>query len=778
MIYRFGARWRARLRSTVRALGDWLQGRQEGQSLVLIAFSIFGLLAFAGLAVDLGMLYVQRVQVSRAADAAALAGVADLPMEEAAHKRALTYLQDNGYDYSKHDVKWAINTYQSSGGGAYTWDPATPPEVSTVIWVDTEYSRDQAAGAPENTASRIRVRVKRLVPTVFLQFLGFGRLPAEAMAEAENINRIDSVIVYDESSSMEFMTVCYGCWERRSDAMYPDGDIFPLHWSDTSPTIADHCAHSCVITPVNYSRYEPNQSYESNDCHYQEFEVANPDYYIVIEAEEYSAIHPDYQPLVGEPFHTFWVVQHNDHGSYYKGDQADVNDGDPYRGAYIRHHPFGSRTTHFDGIALPCEADDVQDGYCVREVPTSLSMPDEERDMINDILPQPAPRADYDFEVPVNDNYFFWVRGQGGDGGTNNHIFWGLDGTYRGEEDGFPQQGDLWEGADKDDWEWRCLNDGGAGEWLTGGTQTTLNLWAGGPAFSVDRILITTEDPSGGLPVPATFRANKGRTGWACLPCDPRFAGVPGGHDAGSHGFLPDCQIDNRFDPIYDDEQPIRDALEAAKFFVSRLDIRLDQVGYVAYDSSADIRDELQCVRRLGPESLDDPGCNPNPDPYVEDPDCGCHQRVITETILTHLDAAVAGGGTNIPHAIQLGIDVLSTSEPHYGRPGAAHIMILLTDGETHNIGGADCAGVGDLWPYNTGDSDVDIAKDCSVHYANLAHDNGIAIYTIGLGTGADKDLLRYLASLTGGEYFPATQDNLNDVFDELYERIFIRLVK
>mgnify|MGYP006288477375 CR=1 FL=1 len=762
---------------------------EEGQSLVLIAFAFMGLLAFAGLAVDLGLVYVNRVQVSRAVDAASLAAVSDLPVEEAAQTRALTYLRDNGYDYSSPHTLWAADTFSTtSAGGVYGWNPNTPEDVTTVIWIDTQYSQDSEAAEPESTASRIRVRVKQMVPTVFMQFLGLKRVPVESLAEAENINRIDTVIVYDDSSSMEFTTVCYGCWEPDDDEMYPVGEIYPLHWSETSTMTADHCAGGCtvlddsVVTDDNYSTYSATD-YEYNNCHYRDpkddvyTHTANYyDYHIVIEAEEYSSIHPEYQPLVGEPFHTFWVVQRNGRNAYYHDHGPGWS-----RGAYIRHHPYGSRATHFDGIALPCEQADVENGICVMDVPDWLSMPEEEEEYVEDILPQPVPRAEYDFKAPIDAGYYFWVRGQGGDGpgGHNNHIFWRLDDGSLHEEDGFPEQGDLWEGADPDDWQWRCLNEGTGGEWLSANSDHTLKLLAGGPGFSVDRILITTDsggDPNDTIPLePMAFPSNKGRTEWACHPCDPRFAGMAGGW-ASVYGMQPHCDMDTRLDPIYDDEQPIRNALEAAKYFVSRLDIRLDQVGYVSYDSSAHIEDELLCIRERGPETLDDPDCDASAEGI--DPDCGCYQNVITNTILTHLDSAVASGGTNIPGAIDKGIQVLSTSGSHYGRPGAAHVMILLTDGETHSLTGVDCSGVGDLWPYNTGDSSVDTAKDCSIHYANQALDNGVAIYTIGLGAGADKPLLRAIADKTGGAYYPATQDNLNDVFDKLYERIFIRLIK
>jgi hypothetical protein len=288
-----------------------------------------------------------------------------------------------------------------------------------------------------------------------------------------------------------------------------------------------------------------------------------------------------------------------------------------------------------------------------------------------------------------------------------------------------------------------------------------------------------------GLPFePAGFASNQGRTDWACHPCDPRFAGRPGGQAAtGATQYRPDCAIDNRYDPIYDDEQPIRDALESAKYFVSRMDIRLDQVGYVAYDNDASIEDELECIRRRGPKSLGAPGCDPDQE-SISDP-CGCYQRVMTNTILSHLDTARANGSTNIAHAMRLGISVLKTvpddydndgdTDQHYGRPGAAHVMILMTDGQanTHDHCAAECDDDPDFYPH---DDDPD--NDCVGYYAREARDNGIVVYTIGLGTGADKDLLRYVADLTGGRYYPATRDNLDDIFDELYERIFIRLVK
>jgi hypothetical protein len=168
-----------------------------------------------------------------------------------------------------------------------------------------------------------------------------------------------------------------------------------------------------------------------------------------------------------------------------------------------------------------------------------------------------------------------------------------------GQESNF-NSGAYYDGARGDRWSWRRLSkSGGDAVWLSEGTQT-LHLWAGGAGFDVDRIVITTDS---GSPLPSSIQtkpANNGRTGWDCHPCDPRFAGRPGGHEwtAEEPYYRPDCNVganpDQRHDAIYDDEQPLRGALEAAKHFVARLDPTLDQIGYVRYSSSASIRSELR----------------------------------------------------------------------------------------------------------------------------------------------------------------------------------------
>ena len=80
---------------------EYRAAREEGQSFVILAMAMVGLLVFAGLAVDAGVVYVTSVRLSRAVDAAALAGVVELPYESSisstlnADERARQFLAAN-----------------------------------------------------------------------------------------------------------------------------------------------------------------------------------------------------------------------------------------------------------------------------------------------------------------------------------------------------------------------------------------------------------------------------------------------------------------------------------------------------------------------------------------------------------------------------------------------------------------------------------------------------------------------------------------------------------
>ncbi len=101
------------------------------------------------------------------------------------------------------------------------------------------------------------------------------------------------------------------------------------------------------------------------------------------------------------------------------------------------------------------------------------------------------------------------------------------------------------------------------------------------------------------------------------------------------------------------------------------------------------------------------------------------------------------GGGTNIGE----GIMVANYELINCGDPNHLHIEILLTDGRAGDVP--------------------------ALQEAQNAADNGIVIFTIGLGNNTDPILLSQIAEITGGEYFPApTADTLNDIYVKIFRKV------
>jgi hypothetical protein len=438
-----------------------------------------------------------------------------------------------------------------------------------------------------------------------------------------------------------------------------------------------------------------------------------------------------------------------------------------------------------------------------------------------------APRADYDFVAPVSGNYYIWARGAGS---GSPYIHWGLDDTYLGET----YLGD--EGGFQGYWRWRRLEDEANGHNYVSLTQDqiyTLHIWAGSAGFRLDRIVITTDshydtEPDDYLPsyfsALTSAQANDARTRKACSPCDPRYAGwYPSaidpsqpsdpGHESNinfdelKYGTAPnvwwnpwcrnpvdpDDRPDNRDDRLWMGEQPIYDAREAVKNFIAKMDPALDQVGYVRYSTSAVVASELQCLRLLGPENLDDPDCDDvdeecHPSDYGHgngcDPACGCFEGVFKNTIIYEIDDTEPSSRTNIGAGTVAGTNILrvGTCPPRCGRPGAAKVMIVLTDGHANEsqsgCNGATLQATLDRVPDNPFAPGEVGDAECAAQAAFEAAGEGIIIYTITVGDGADQELMGVMADLTGGTHYHAIQsDKLDAIFDELFKRIFMRLI-
>lgn len=129
----------------------------------------------------------------------------------------------------------------------------------------------------------------------------------------------------------------------------------------------------------------------------------------------------------------------------------------------------------------------------------------------------------------------------------------------------------------------------------------------------------------------------------------------------------------------------------------------------------------------------------------VVDFDYGAYVDAPFTSDKTMFDAAVdqidSDGGTDLSSAISAGIGLFTSS--NYENDGHAKYIIMLTDGE----------------------------GSYSTAYTTEAQDDGIVIYTVGLGSEISVDLLTAIAQGTGGQYYHADEaDKLYAIFDAIAE--------
>jgi hypothetical protein len=715
-----------------------------------------GLLVIIGLAIDLGLMYVERIQLGRACDAAALAAAQELPFEDFAARRAIQYLRENGYDPNNTELIVLGPSAHLGDPGYLGWNaPANPKGTVTI---DCDRFEDSTAPDPNNSADKVMVYGRINVRMNFMLFIGFREVPVSAQAVAENVSNVDVAIVYDRSGSMEFDTRCYGCYEAYAPAgAYPNGRRYPL------PYDANICAASQPIVNGSYrilvaeaEYFTYNSSYVEHDYH-REYYVPNTN-------------------------STYWAIQ-RDPGAYASGYRSPYSNDN--RGAHMMHMPFSA----------------LVDGHST--------------------VDSKAPRLDYAFTIPSAGTWYVWIRAQAGPRDTPVKpwiVHVGIDGALLGSTNSgdFETAGGDYAGANDGRWTWARIGS----QSLTQAVHQ-VNVWGGGPGFRLDKVMVTNNPEGEGTgrdksssfirsttPTWASMQTEqyqtysysyasatyymgpadtRGRTGYACHQCNYIYGLVknqgctvgqaPGAgcEDLNGNGRIDQDEICNNInDDLFDDKQPIRASKEAAKNFVKRMKARFDQVGFTTYSADHTINSELRCVKQSG-----------YPDPAlgrgVWDFDTNQPDAAWTQcfgNVITAIDSMDSEGNTNIGGGLWDGISILGTQSPHYGRPSAAKVIVLMTDGQANVSPNSTCYAQ-DWYQPNTGNSTNDRAKDCVMYYANQAKNSNIIIYTIGLGDTADRLLLQAAADRTGGAFYYAPDSSkLDYIFEQIADQIFLRLIQ
>lgn len=189
----------------MKLFSKWLQNKERGQAILIIALAMVGLIAFIGLMTDGGVLLIEYGKLKRGVDAGAIASVqqfrrgfngADL------EKTALNFLALNGVTFDPAtDNILVFRCILDNDGNPVS---QTQDENGDLVPnADGTYPDPDLCTAP--LRKLVRVEAEKLVRFGFLNIIGIESrtITATSVAEAASI---DLVLVIDTSASMAYDT--------------------------------------------------------------------------------------------------------------------------------------------------------------------------------------------------------------------------------------------------------------------------------------------------------------------------------------------------------------------------------------------------------------------------------------------------------------------------------------------------------------------------------------------------------------------------------------------
>ena len=204
---------------------------EGGQSIVIIAMAFVAIVAFVGFALDSGLIYLNRIWLGQAVDAASLAAGYDLPNIKGACARAVEYLKANDY-IANSDFEFDIvfpNVADAPGGdpGAFVinsiFNGISKPEDCSFLTVPTEH---------QAVHYQVQVVGRQQVQLIFMSILGFGEIEAGIEGLAERTRRFDVALVLDNSWSMKHDTCGYNRTLSTPDeegySVYAANNLYPV----------------------------------------------------------------------------------------------------------------------------------------------------------------------------------------------------------------------------------------------------------------------------------------------------------------------------------------------------------------------------------------------------------------------------------------------------------------------------------------------------------------------------------------------------------------------
>ncbi|MBC8337045.1 MAG: VWA domain-containing protein [Anaerolineales bacterium] len=183
---------------------------ERGQVIIIVAMAMIGLVAFVGLAIDTGLVFVGQGRLRRAVDAAALAAASNFRQ---------------GYDIDElRDSAYELLVLNG------VIDPLADPTL--VSQVDTCLSLPEdpelCVGEEEGGRKLVRVDATGTVDLAFLSVIGINDVSISASATGEAAS-MDLVLVIDTSDSMARDTGGAGQADNDPSVCNLDNSCYPFH---------------------------------------------------------------------------------------------------------------------------------------------------------------------------------------------------------------------------------------------------------------------------------------------------------------------------------------------------------------------------------------------------------------------------------------------------------------------------------------------------------------------------------------------------------------------
>lgn len=204
---------------------------RAGHVFFLLAASFFLLVLIAALVIDGSLIYTKRAELSKAVDAAALAGMSHLSQGNAAAEAL------------------AIDMFKAN------YRPSSPNEQASQVTV-------QIATDPVNDVTTMRVNGTAFLNTLFIRIIpgaGFEVFPVHASATAQRA-RLAMSLVLDRSGSMNSNNGCV--------ALPPAVDTFMTFFAEDRDwvSLVTYASHATTNVPITQQFQTPVYDETPRDC--------------------------------------------------------------------------------------------------------------------------------------------------------------------------------------------------------------------------------------------------------------------------------------------------------------------------------------------------------------------------------------------------------------------------------------------------------------------------------------------------------------------------------